>query len=126
MSWQDYVDKQLLGSGCVREAAICGLDGNIWARSSNFPVTKEEVTALLNGMKDSSQFYTNGVHVAGTRYIYLSGSDILVRARKGQDGLHCTKTSQAVIIAVYGEPVKAEQAASVVESLGDYLTKCGY
>jgi hypothetical protein len=32
----------------------------------------------------------------------------------------------AVIIAVYGDPIKAEQAASVVESLGDYLTKCGY
>ena len=57
-------------------------------------MSKEEVTALLNGMKDSSQFYTNGVHVAGTRYIYLSGSDVLVRARKGTDGLHCTKTSQ--------------------------------
>ena len=32
----------------------------------------------------------------------------------------------AVIIAVYGEPTKPEMAASVVESLGDYLTKCGY
>jgi hypothetical protein len=39
MSWQDYVDKQLLGSGCIREAAICGLDGNVWARSGTFSVS---------------------------------------------------------------------------------------
>lgn len=54
------------------------------------------MTALLNGMKDSSQFYTNGVHVAGVRYIYLSGSDAIVRARKGTDGVHCTKTNQGI------------------------------
>jgi profilin len=126
MIWQDYIDKQLLGSSCVKEAAICGLDGNVWARSPNFQVAKEEVVALLNGMKDSNQFYTKGVHIAGTRYIYLSGSDAIVRGRKEQSGLHVTKTSQAVIIAVYDEPIKPQQAASVVESLGDYLTKCGY
>ncbi|CAG0919311.1 unnamed protein product [Notodromas monacha] len=126
MSWQDYIDKQLIGSSCVKEAAICGLDGNVWARSGEFAVTKDEVSALLAGMKDSSQFYANGVRIAGKRYIYLSGSDNVVRARKEVAGLHCAKTSQAVIIAVYEEPIKPQQAASVVESLGDYLTKCGY
>jgi profilin len=39
MSWQDYVDKQLIGSGRVKEAAICGLDGNVWARSGTFNVS---------------------------------------------------------------------------------------
>jgi hypothetical protein len=39
MSWQDYVDKQLLASRCVSKAAIAGHDGNIWAKSEGFEVS---------------------------------------------------------------------------------------
>lgn len=39
MSWQDYVDKQLLASRCISKAAIAGLDGNVWAKSDNFEVS---------------------------------------------------------------------------------------
>ena len=39
MSWQDYVDKQLLASRCVNKAAIAGLDGNVWAKSPDFEVS---------------------------------------------------------------------------------------
>lgn len=39
MSWQDYVDKQLLASKCVTKAAIAGHDGNVWAKSENFDVS---------------------------------------------------------------------------------------
>lgn len=39
MSWQDYVDKQLLASRCVTKAAIAGHDGNVWAKSDNFDVS---------------------------------------------------------------------------------------
>lgn len=39
MSWQDYVDKQLLASRCVTKAAIAGLDGNVWAKSDGFEVS---------------------------------------------------------------------------------------
>jgi len=39
MSWQDYVDKQLLASRCVTKAAIAGHDGNVWAKSEGFEVS---------------------------------------------------------------------------------------
>lgn len=38
MSWQDYVDKQLLASGFVNHAAIIGTDGSLWAKSAAFNV----------------------------------------------------------------------------------------
>ncbi len=38
MSWQDYVDKQLLASGFVNHAAIIGSDGSLWAKSAAFNV----------------------------------------------------------------------------------------
>lgn len=39
MSWQDYVDKQLMASRCVTKAAIAGHDGNVWAKSEGFEVS---------------------------------------------------------------------------------------
>lgn len=39
MSWQDYVDNQLLASQCVSKAAIAGHDGGIWAKSDGFEVS---------------------------------------------------------------------------------------
>ncbi|CAG0905837.1 unnamed protein product, partial [Cyprideis torosa] len=94
MSWQDYVDKQLLGSNNVTQAAIAGMDGNIWAKSPGFDVKVEEVQTLLRGLDDPSQFQMHGVHVAGQRYFYLSGTDKIVRAKQAKSGLHCTKTTQ--------------------------------
>lgn len=40
MSWQDYVDNQLMASQCVTKACIAGHDGNIWASSKGFEVSK--------------------------------------------------------------------------------------
>lgn len=46
MSWQDYVDNQLLASHCVSRAAIAGHDGGIWAKSEGFEVSlKRKVNA---------------------------------------------------------------------------------
>lgn len=39
MSWQSYVDSNLLGTGSVQKAAIFGLDGSQWAISSGFAVS---------------------------------------------------------------------------------------
>lgn len=43
MSWQDYVDRQLLASKCVTKAAIVGHDGNIWAKSEDFGVSTHPI-----------------------------------------------------------------------------------
>lgn len=40
MSWQDYVDNQLMASNCVSKAAIAGHDGGVWAKSDNFDVSR--------------------------------------------------------------------------------------
>merc|ERR1711892_9860 len=43
MSWQSYVDDQLLATKLVSQAAICGHDGNVWATSGGFSVTAAEL-----------------------------------------------------------------------------------
>merc|ERR1712004_882160 len=47
MSWQSYVDEQLIASGMVTAAAIAGHDGNIWAKSNGFNASPDEVKRLL-------------------------------------------------------------------------------
>lgn len=39
MSWQSYVDTNLVGTGNVTQAAIIGLKGGVWASSSGFTVS---------------------------------------------------------------------------------------
>jgi len=126
MSWQDYVDKQLLATNCVTKACIAGLDGNVWAKSDGFEVAKEEIAKLVSGFDNLDILTGSGVTLAGTRYIYLSGTDRVVRAKLGKVGVHCVKTTQAVVVSLYEDPIQPQQAASVVEKLGDYLTNCGY
>ncbi|KAJ8726445.1 hypothetical protein PYW07_001143 [Mythimna separata] len=126
MSWQDYVDKQLMASRCVTKAAIAGHDGNVWAKSEDFEISKDEVAKIVAGFDNESLLTSGGLTIAGTRYIYLSGTDRIIRAKLGKVGVHCMKTQQAVVISLYEEPIQPQQAASVVEKLGDYLITCGY
>merc|ERR1719337_405212 len=60
-------------------------------------------------MGDTQGLAMAGVTVGGVRYMYLSGDDKVIRARKKTSGLHVMKTVQAVIIAVYDEPIAPEQ-----------------
>jgi profilin len=126
MSWQSYVDDQLLATKTVTAAAIAGHDGNLWATSTGFPATTEEVRKVLGSMGDTQGLAMAGVTVGGVRYMYLSGDDKVIRARKKTSGLHVMKTVQAVIIAVYDEPIVPEQCANTTEKLGDYLISVGY
>lgn len=41
MSWQDYVDNQLIASQCVSKACIAGHDGGVWAKSDGFEVSDD-------------------------------------------------------------------------------------
>ena len=38
MSWQAYVDTNLVGTGKITKAAIHGHDGSLWATSKGFSV----------------------------------------------------------------------------------------
>jgi len=38
MSWQEYVDSQLVASGQVSQGALLGTDGSLWASTPDFMV----------------------------------------------------------------------------------------
>ena len=67
MSWQSYVDDQLLATKSVTKAAIAGHDGTIWANSEGFAVSGEEVKMILSNFGDSDKLAQNGLTIAGSR-----------------------------------------------------------
>merc|ERR1712013_208676 len=86
----------------IKNAVIAGHDGNIWASSAGFNVTAAELKVILDRYSSTDQLAMNGVTVGGTKYMFLSANDRVVRARKGQSGVHCIKTVQALIVCVRG------------------------
>jgi len=129
MSWQSYVDDQLLATKSVSNAVICGHDGNIWAKSGDFAVTTDELKEVIGKFDNVDKMASTGITVAGIKYMYLSsreGGVKVVRAKKDRNGVHCIRTNQTFIICTYQEPIVPEQAALVTEKLGDYLVGVGY
>eukprot|EP01112_Ceratiomyxa_fruticulosa_P011743 TRINITY_DN3214_c0_g1_i1.p2 TRINITY_DN3214_c0_g1~~TRINITY_DN3214_c0_g1_i1.p2 ORF type:complete len:127 (+),score=31.23 TRINITY_DN3214_c0_g1_i1:102-482(+) len=126
MSWQAYVDDQLIGSGMVSQAAILGLDGQVWASSASCSLKKEEATKIVSQFSDPNGALQSGVTVGGVKYLAIRADDRSIYGKKGATGVVACKTAQAVLVALYGETVQPGQATNVVEKLADYLRENGY
>nr|ALS04924.1 profilin [Pseudodiaptomus poplesia] len=125
MSWQQYVDSQMIQKN-MSKAAIAGKDGSIWAKSNGFNLTAEEVKKILDSYDNPSSLASSGINLEGQKYFFLSGNDEVLRGKQGKGGVHLMKTSQALLIGVYDEPMAPNQAATITESLGEYLKGFGY
>lgn len=111
-----------------------------------FQVTPSELTTFANNYGATEYFQANGITLAGTRFIFLSQFERVVRGKKNKSGLHCMKTEKgevvhcvctlsclrlillfaAIVVSIYEEPTTPQQAANVVEKLGEYLMGHGY
>ena len=66
MSWQAYVDDNLLASGQVSAAGIYDLQGNPWAYSAGFAAQIAEVAAISGHLHaDASGLAATGLVIAG-------------------------------------------------------------
>ena len=88
MSWQAYVDQNLIGSGAVTAAGIYDLAGNPWAYSAGFAAQIAEVAFVSGPMAaDPAAMAGSGVVVAGVKYMFVSGDNAEVYVKKGQEGV---------------------------------------
>ncbi|KAG0204714.1 profilin, required for normal timing of actin polymerization in response to thermal stress [Mortierella sp. GBA30] len=126
MSWQAYVDSNLLGTGKVEKAAIFGIDGSLWATSKGFNVGAVEIQKLIAAFNDTNEIAANGLYLEGKKYFYLRSGENSIYARLGAAGVTCVKTTQAILVGHYAETMQAGDCTVVVESLGDYLRGTGY
>jgi len=126
MSWDAYVDS-LKQRGMVH-GAICGTDGSWFVASDGSKITLDELKVILNNYgKDT--MYTTGVKLGGVKYMYLSSQDFSpfsLRCKKGASGAHLVKSNTTMMVGIYDETKKAEEAAVAVESVVESLIKANY
>jgi len=129
MSWQAYVDSNLLGTGKIAKAAILGQAGGVWATSAGYTLTPEEQKAIISFLANKAgleQAQSNGIRLAGQKFFTLQANERSIYGKKAADGCILVKTKQAILVAEYVAPIQAPEAVPVVESLADYLISVGY
>ncbi|GAA5917875.1 hypothetical protein JCM6882_003751 [Rhodosporidiobolus microsporus] len=126
MSWQAYVDNNLLGTGKITKAAILGQQGGVWAQSAGYDIATDEQAAITKAFSDPASVQGSGVRAQGQKFLTLRADDRSVYAKKAADGIVLVKTKQAVLVAEYAHPTLAGEAAKIVEDLADYLIGVGY
>lgn len=130
MSWQAYVDTSLVGTGHVDKAAIFNTEGtSVWATSSGFTLTPQEMQDVVGAFKDTSnpkKVQMSGIHIAGQKYFVIKADDGSIYGKQGREGVVIVKTKQALLITHYPESVQPGNATNTVEKLGAYLVGVGY
>jgi profilin len=125
MSWQSYVDDQLVGAG-FKDGAILGHDGNPWAVSPGLGLKAGEGAKLANTFKNPADVFASGITVGGVKYMGIKGDDRSIYGKKGAGGIVTVKTGQAIVVGVYDEKFQPGPAANTAEKLADYLIENGY
>ncbi|KAG0046055.1 profilin, required for normal timing of actin polymerization in response to thermal stress [Gryganskiella cystojenkinii] len=127
MSWQSYVDNNLVATGKVSKGAIFGLDGSQWAVSTGFSVDADEVNKLVAAFDSIDGVAAGGLFLGHKKYVLLRNDPgRSIYARLGSTGVCCVKTSQAVIVGYYDENIQSGDCTVIVEALADYLRSVGY
>ncbi|KAK9767909.1 profilin, required for normal timing of actin polymerization in response to thermal stress [Basidiobolus ranarum] len=126
MSWQAYVDNNLVGTGSITKAAIYGAQGGVWAASPGFALQGNELETLIRAYQDPTDIRTNGLHIGGVKYFALNADQRSIYGKQGAGGVVCVKTAQAILIGLYGDGIAPGEATKVVEVLADYLISVGY
>ncbi|KAK7023134.1 profilin [Favolaschia claudopus] len=126
MSWQSYVDTNLVASGKISRAAILGKQGGVWATSAGYTLSPDEQKAILGAFNDLDSVRGSGLHLAGVKYFTTKADERSIYGKKGSDGYVIVPTKQAIIVAEYSAPTQAPEAVGVAEPLADYLIGVDY
>ncbi|KAF8518661.1 profilin [Hysterangium stoloniferum] len=129
MSWQTYVDTNLLGTGKVAKAAILGQSGGVWAISAGYTLSPQEQASIIAFLANDAgleQAQSSGIRLAGQKFFTIQSGGRSIYGKKAGDGCLLVKTKQAILVAEYVAPIQAPEATPIVESLADYLISVGY
>eukprot|EP00183_Erythrolobus_madagascarensis_P005983 CAMPEP_0185843850 /NCGR_PEP_ID=MMETSP1354-20130828/228_1 /TAXON_ID=708628 /ORGANISM="Erythrolobus madagascarensis, Strain CCMP3276" /LENGTH=145 /DNA_ID=CAMNT_0028543421 /DNA_START=64 /DNA_END=501 /DNA_ORIENTATION=- len=145
MSWQTYIDSNLLGAGFCY-ASICGHDGATWACSPGYtvlPAEASKLNQLLSGtMDDLNSVAANGFFVAGQKYAFTRGEVddedggvpyLQGRCKedgKSSQGIIIYRTTKALIVGVH-DPAYSNGASfgkvnTEIGKVADYMFENGF
>ncbi|XP_029281998.1 profilin-3-like isoform X2 [Cottoperca gobio] len=138
MSWDLYITKLMAadtnGIYPVKEAAICGYDGSIWASTEKLKcITPEEIKKLIG---DTCCFHQCGPHVAGMKCMMIKDEydvpevgclQLKSKSETGESYNICVgKALQCVIIAQGTKEASGGQLTNMVHPIVKYLIGLKY
>ena len=129
MSWQDYVDIELIGSGYCRSAAIIGMDGSMFASTQTLALEKEEIGNVIVLFGDAKKRVAgNTLTLKQREYVIQTATErtIQLGTDANDSGAVLVKTRQMVLVATWADWIRPERCLFVVESLADYLLQKGF
>lgn len=132
MSWDSYITEHLMvdlpHGGKLKAAGILGQDGGIWSQSSDFPaVTTDQVAAIMKGFssieKDghAGELGGTGILLGDLKFQVVPGDESVIRGKAVGGGCTIKRTTTALVVGIYEEPVTPGDCNIIVENLGDYL-----
>jgi len=126
MAWQQYITN-LEVSPHVASAMIVGHNGGLWAKGDGITHDAGEMAKAFAGFANPQGLYATGLHLEGTKYLFLrSPADGVLYIKKGQTGACLCKTQQAIIICKYSDGMNAGNCNMVAENMKEYLVGQGY
>jgi len=126
MSWQTYVDVNLVGTKKITKAAIIGQKGGVWASSPGYTISVEEQVDAVRAFDNPATTQASGIRLGGQKFFTIHADPRSVYGKKAADGCVLVKTTQAVLIAEYIAPTQAGEVTTIVEKLADYLISVQY
>ncbi|KAN0025480.1 hypothetical protein ACTFIU_003741 [Dictyostelium citrinum] len=126
MTWQEYIDTNLIGSGFISAQILSSADGSSWANSNGFSVSATEAQHILSCFKDSNKASAMGITINNVKNFVLKADDKSIYAKKDAGGVVLVKTNQTILVAVYNSNLQPGAAANACEALGDYLREQGF
>ncbi|KAE8337191.1 hypothetical protein BDV24DRAFT_154511 [Aspergillus arachidicola] len=124
MSWQDYVDHQLIKQG-LAHAAFIGDDLAVWASSEGFYLSEAERQAMFDAFKNPYHVYESGLDLAERHFSAVVADDRIIKVTQGKNGAMLVKMKSFIIVGEYGA-LPPVQAQHFISKVADYLTSAGY
>jgi len=127
MSWQSYVDTNLVGTGYITKAAIIGIDDKrVWANSATLDLSPEELEAVATAFSDLAKVEAQGLRLEKEKFFTVKATADEIQLKRRADGACLYKTNRAIILGIYEAPIQQTECFAVVSTLGDYFKTVKY
>lgn len=73
-----------------------------------------------------TNLFSAGLQMGGEQFIFMSGTDQVLKGVKKESGVHVAKTVQAIVIGCYDDPTTPDECAKEVDTMADCLKGMNY
>ncbi|MGW6690017.1 profilin [Streptomyces sp. NPDC054961] len=113
--------QEAMDSGTVVRAEILHEDGSVWA-SAGRPLTTEQEGGRLAGLFDApADAVGTGITVGGVTYVAAEADRRLLHGRHGGAGVVAVRNPPYVVVGLYREGHRPEDAVLTLGNLADVL-----